>query len=261
VYELIHNRTVFPSYDNLATANNCTVMHVRRGDAGLAAPPYRRYAAVSEYIEAARIGRGETILLLTDDESTLAEIAEFHADDYDWVYARRPRVNLTQGGFSGHTPSNDGAFEFTLMEAEFELGTCVRPRSPPNEFVLIFRTRLTLPLLPTTDSTCEAKKCDKLVAGQSSFANLIADRMETSVEVFKIDQSAPAVETHNFTDATRGIFMLEEIWNNEREKQRRRNSTTAHRRALYLYSKILFLSHPADPRLETVGQSPAMASY
>jgi len=174
VYELIHNRTVFPSYDNLATANHCTVMHVRRGDAGLLAPPFRRYAAVSEYIEAAHIGRGETILLLTDDESTLAEIAEFHADDYDWVYSRRPRVNLTQGGFSGHTPSNDGAFEFTLMEAEFELGTCVCVdvvlRNYSYKFVLIFCSCLTLQrcffcfyttyvsILPTTNLCVPSQK-------------------------------------------------------------------------------------------------------
>lgn len=43
----------------------CTAMHVRRGDAGLPRPPFRRYAAVSEYIEAGNIQPGDSIVLLT----------------------------------------------------------------------------------------------------------------------------------------------------------------------------------------------------
>lgn len=44
---------------------NCTIMHVRRGDAGLPRYPYRRYAAVSEYIEIGNVQPGDTIVLLT----------------------------------------------------------------------------------------------------------------------------------------------------------------------------------------------------
>lgn len=43
----------------------CTAMHVRRGDAGLPRYPFRRYAAVSEYLQAGQVQPGENIVLLT----------------------------------------------------------------------------------------------------------------------------------------------------------------------------------------------------
>lgn len=46
----------------------CTTMHVRRGDSGLPRRPYRRYAAVQEYLDAAEVEEGDTIMLLTDDQ-------------------------------------------------------------------------------------------------------------------------------------------------------------------------------------------------
>ena len=43
----------------------CTTMHVRRGDAGLPRFPFRRYAAVSEYLEVGHVQPGDNIVLLT----------------------------------------------------------------------------------------------------------------------------------------------------------------------------------------------------
>ena len=43
----------------------CTAMHVRRGDSGLPRVPYRRYAAVSEYLQVGQVKPGDNIVLLT----------------------------------------------------------------------------------------------------------------------------------------------------------------------------------------------------
>ena len=95
----------------------CTTMHVRRGDAGLPGPPYRRYAAVQEYIDAAHIQPGETIFLLTDDESTIREAHHYHPE-FDWVYLKRPRVDNITSGFNGHIPSGDESLELLVIETE-----------------------------------------------------------------------------------------------------------------------------------------------
>jgi len=58
----------------------CTVLHVRRSDAGLPRPPYRRYAAIREYLDKLPTTTTKTtttarnVLLLTDDESTITEL-------------------------------------------------------------------------------------------------------------------------------------------------------------------------------------------
>jgi hypothetical protein len=91
----------------LLNNNNCTAIHVRRGDTGLARPPFRRHAALSEYIEAGHIGHDELILILTDDVTTIQEAEQFYPD-YNWIYMNRPRVNMSFGGFDGHVPSGDG---------------------------------------------------------------------------------------------------------------------------------------------------------
>ena len=95
----------------------CTAMHVRRGDAGLARPPFRRYAPLSEYIEAANVSSGEHVVLLTDDVTTIEEAHRFHPH-VDWLYASRTRHRGTSGGFDGHTPSKDQALDMIFLLAE-----------------------------------------------------------------------------------------------------------------------------------------------
>jgi hypothetical protein len=63
-------------------------MHVRRNDAGLNNDG-RRYTSVSEYLKVGNVQKGDTIVLLTEDASTLEEIRRFHPN-YDWKYPERP---------------------------------------------------------------------------------------------------------------------------------------------------------------------------
>jgi len=98
---------------------------VRRGDSGTPRVPFRRYAAVQEYIDKASIPKGGNIVLLTDDETTIEEVQKYHKDDYNWIYLDRPRNRGTSGGFDGHIPSGDEGFEMVAMEIELYYGsTC-----------------------------------------------------------------------------------------------------------------------------------------
>lgn len=72
IIDLIHND--FPSTIKLP----CTAMHVRRGDSGIPRRPFRRYAAISEYLQLGKIQPGDSIVLLTDDLSTIQEVQEHH---------------------------------------------------------------------------------------------------------------------------------------------------------------------------------------
>ena len=81
-------------------------------------------AAVQEYLEAANIQEGENILLLTDDQSTIEE-ANKHHPNYNWIYLDRPRNTGVSGGWEGHIPSGDGAFDFVVAETEKKVAaTC-----------------------------------------------------------------------------------------------------------------------------------------
>jgi hypothetical protein len=92
-----------------ALEDNCTAIHVRRGNVGFPRHPFRRY----------------TIVLLTDDETTIDKLKKYHSDDYNWVYLNRPRNKGVTGGFNGHTPSGDGAFGILSILAEVKLaGLC-----------------------------------------------------------------------------------------------------------------------------------------
>ena len=121
----------------------CTLMHVRRGDAGLPRPPFRRYAPVQEYIDKANIQPGDNIVLLTDDDSTIVEIKKFLATKYNWIYLDRPRVQNIKGGFDGHIPSGDEAYEMLVIHTEMSVGS----------------------------------SCNKVVHGQSGFINGLISEM------------------------------------------------------------------------------------
>jgi hypothetical protein len=102
----------------------CLTMHVRRGDAGLMRPPFRRYAAVQEYLDAVpNLAPNETIFLMTDDQSTIEEVQQYHAHKYNWRYVDRPRVHSISGGFDGHIPSGDPAFEMLVLDTELTVAT------------------------------------------------------------------------------------------------------------------------------------------
>ena len=100
----------------------CVTMHVRRGDAGFPRAPYRRYAAVQEYLDAADVEEGANIFLLTDDNSTIEEINEHHPN-YKWFYLDRPRNRGVDGGWEGHIPSGKPEFEVLTILTEFSLAS------------------------------------------------------------------------------------------------------------------------------------------
>ncbi len=102
--------------------DNCTVIHVRRGDSGQPRSMSRRYVGLIEYIRLANIRPDDPVLILTDDKTTLYE-AEVFYPDYNWIYMDRPRVNLTYGGFEGLIPSGDEVQEFVAIYAEMFLAS------------------------------------------------------------------------------------------------------------------------------------------
>jgi len=127
----------------------CAAIHVRRGDISFGKG--RRYAAVKEYLQAGNITKGETVVVLTDDVSTIDEINQYLKTDYNWVFLDRPRTLGSTGGFEGFIPSKDPAFEVLSIMTELEL----------------------------------AAKCNKLVHGKSGFVASITDAMEASGQDFQ----------------------------------------------------------------------------
>ena len=89
-------------------------------------------------------------MLLTDDESTLEEIQEHHPN-YHWMYLDRPRTNGVEGGWQGHIPSGDGAFEILAIDTEFRL----------------------------------ASGCERVVHGASGFMNHLLGKMDMEGKLYK----------------------------------------------------------------------------
>lgn len=104
-----------------------------------------------EYIDKGQIQRGETIVLLTDDASTIEEVETYHATNYNWVYLKRQRTRGTEGGFNKHIPSGDQALEVITIMSEVKL----------------------------------ASQCDTLVAGDSGFVTIITDAMNAIGRTYK----------------------------------------------------------------------------
>ena len=103
-------------------SDNCTVIHVRRGDSGMPRSLHRKYLGLIEYIRVGNIGPKDPVLILTDDVTTIYEAKTFYPD-YNWIYMDRPRVNTTYGGFEGLIPSGDEAQEFVAIYAEMFLAS------------------------------------------------------------------------------------------------------------------------------------------
>ena len=99
----------------------CTTIHVRRGDAGIPTTPYRRYAAVQEYLDAGNVEEGSNVFLMTDDDSTLTEIQKHLKDKYNWIYFKKPRNQGIVAGFDKHIPSGDEALEMVTIASEQQL--------------------------------------------------------------------------------------------------------------------------------------------
>lgn len=131
--------------------NGCIALHVRRSDAGVPRAPFRRYAAVQEYLDLLPppppAGPKPTVFLLTDDATTIDEIQKHHSDNspYNWVYTDKNRNRGVEKGFDGHVPTqSDGPTELLYIEVEQELA---------------------------------AQYCRSFVHGRSGYANTLADRM------------------------------------------------------------------------------------
>ena len=135
----------FPDFfgNNRELSFQCdAVLHVRRGDISFGRG--RRYAAVHEYLVAGQVPRNGTVVILTDDQSTIDEINTYLKDSWKFVYIDRPRFRGSEGGFEGFIPSADPAHEVLTIMAELEL----------------------------------AQSCAKIVHGKSGFVDIIKESME-----------------------------------------------------------------------------------
>ncbi|CAB9511758.1 expressed unknown protein [Seminavis robusta] len=120
----IMRKKVYEMTTSIDLKTPCLTMHVRRGDSGIPEKPYRRYAAVQEYLDEADAKDGDNILLLTDDQTTIDEIKQYHSN-YNWFYLNRTRHSGTEGGWQSHVPSGDGPFEVAAIKTEAHLaGFC-----------------------------------------------------------------------------------------------------------------------------------------
>lgn len=148
----------------------CLMMHVRRGDAGFPREPFRRYAPVQEYLNAVpNLKPNDTILLLTDDQSTIDEVQRYHINNYDWYYLDRPRVHNVEGGFDGHIPSGDEAYEMLVLDTELNI----------------------------------ASRCDRFVNGKSGFVKGLLQSMDwegKKYEHFYVDTEISKEEARKYAN-------------------------------------------------------------
>ena len=154
----------------------CTVIHVRRTDVVLEEnwKKKRHYFRIADYLK--HVEEGHSVLLLTDDQTAIDEMLEFHAQERNWTYLERKRWRGPEGGMNGHLPSGDAVEEVAYILSEQKL----------------------------------ASACQKLVHTRSGFANILYQAMQTrqwGVERAKIDWGKQPNETH-FEDATQFFAKL-----------------------------------------------------
>jgi len=135
----------------------CTVIHVRRTDVALELKQIkkRHYFPLSDYLEKTS---DSNILLLTDDDSTIKELLDFHIHQRNWTYLPRKRYTGPEGGFLGFFPSGDVIYEMVIILTEVAL----------------------------------ARQCHKLVHTRSGFAKMLAQEMRLAhpfknIETIRID--------------------------------------------------------------------------
>jgi hypothetical protein len=130
----------------------CIALHVRRSDAGVPQRPFRRYAAIQEYLDLlpnTALNTTTTIFLLTDDASAIDELQQHFLNNlnspFKWVYTNKTRNRGTEKGFDGHIPvDSHGPQELLWITVEHELA---------------------------------AAYCKTLVHGMSGYANILWDKM------------------------------------------------------------------------------------
>lgn len=191
----VYRRKLFEMRQKLKVQYPCTTMHIRRGDAGLPRPPYRRYAAVQEYIDMAELKEGENIVLLTDDQTTIDEIQEYHPN-YNWIYLDKPRNTGTSGGFDGHIPSGDEGLEMLAIETELRVAT----------------------------------SCQKVVCGMSGFMGSVIENMNAQKKnytLYFVDTRVSKEEAMKFAwkGDKRGQSLLKAIEEQKRPEQKEPTNT------------------------------------
>ncbi|CAB9518929.1 expressed unknown protein [Seminavis robusta] len=145
-------------YIPLLQNSHCIALHVRRGDSGVPRQPFRRYAAIQEYLDilppkaiTRQNKKKPTIFLLTDDATTIDELYQYHINvtthpQFHWIYTQKLRNRATELGFEMHIPvSSDGPQELLWITAELNLA---------------------------------AQYCTALLHGTSGYADQLYDRMQ-----------------------------------------------------------------------------------
>jgi hypothetical protein len=136
-------RKSFEMRQSLNISYPCTTMHVRRGDVGAGFQPFRRFAAVQEYLDEAQAQEGDNIVLLTDAESTIQEAKMYHPN-YNWIYLDRPRHESIVK-FNNHLPSGDESAELLAIEVELRIAsTCQKVVYGDSGFVKNLLNTMTL---------------------------------------------------------------------------------------------------------------------
>jgi hypothetical protein len=130
----------------------------------------------------AKIQPGDNIVLLTDDDSTIVEIKKFLSTKYNWIYLDRPRVQNIEGGFDGHIPSGDEAYEMLVIHTEMQLGS----------------------------------SCEKVVHGQSGFIDTLLDEMYfdgKNFTMYYVDTAISKAEAQKFaTKEDRVMSLLMDVY-------------------------------------------------
>ncbi|CAB9514941.1 expressed unknown protein [Seminavis robusta] len=119
VYRFVQHQlhSSWPAAARLASNTNsdftCTALHVRRADVILHKRWSRAYHSIAEYMNVSDQIH-DNIFLLTDDSNAVGEaVHEF--PHHNWIYVDRKRYKGAEGGWEQQLPSQDPAFEVTVI--------------------------------------------------------------------------------------------------------------------------------------------------
>ena len=112
-----------PAEERSKNNNDCVAFHVRRTDATTEGQHPRKFYYLQEYLDGAatvtNLTKGDTIVLLTDDQSTIDEAKYLHPE-YNWLYINRTR-HFGATKKNQHLPSNSPSLEFLNIYADFKM--------------------------------------------------------------------------------------------------------------------------------------------
>ena len=98
----------------------------------------RNFYPLREYLERGNVTKGETVFLLTDDQTAIEEAHLLHPE-YNWKYWNRTR-HRGKAHRNSHVPSNDHARELLIILAEIELaGKCTKGVHGTSNMVNMFQ--------------------------------------------------------------------------------------------------------------------------